>query len=189
MKKIISLFERDWDGNRNLVVNQVVPGAEWVVLGEGVATRKFDGTCVKFKDGKLYKRYDAKHGKTPPVGFIPAQPDPDPNTGHWPGWLEVLDRPEDIWFNKAFEENDTTIADYTDGTYELCGPKIGGNPEDFDHHIFVPHGIVQLPLAPRSFEGLKYFFEADPKIEGIVWHHDDGRMAKIKMSDFGVKRK
>jgi hypothetical protein len=25
-------------------------------------------------------------------------------------------------------------------------------------------------------------------IEGIVWHHPDGRMAKLKLRDFGVKR-
>lgn len=24
-------------------------------------------------------------------------------------------------------------------------------------------------------------------IEGLVWHHDDGRMAKIKRRDFGLK--
>jgi hypothetical protein len=26
-------------------------------------------------------------------------------------------------------------------------------------------------------------------IEGIVWHHSDGRMVKIKGKDFGLKRK
>jgi hypothetical protein len=40
MKKIISLFQRNYDGDR-LVRNEVVPGAEWVVAGEGVATRKY----------------------------------------------------------------------------------------------------------------------------------------------------
>ena len=29
---------------------------------------------------------------------------------------------------------------------------------------------------------------ADGKIEGIVWHHPDGRMVKIKAKDFGIKR-
>ena len=26
-------------------------------------------------------------------------------------------------------------------------------------------------------------------IEGVVWHHPDGRMVKIKGKDFGIKRK
>lgn len=38
MKKIISLFQRNYDGDR-LVRNEVTPGAEWVINGEGTATR------------------------------------------------------------------------------------------------------------------------------------------------------
>ena len=87
MRKIISLFQRDYDGDR-LVRDEVVPGAEWVIAGEGTATRKFDGTCCLVRDGRLFKRYDAKQGKTPPAGFEPAQ-DPDEVTGHWPGWMPV----------------------------------------------------------------------------------------------------
>lgn len=37
MKKIISLFQRNYDGDR-LVRNEVVSGAEWVMNGEGTAT-------------------------------------------------------------------------------------------------------------------------------------------------------
>jgi len=25
-------------------------------------------------------------------------------------------------------------------------------------------------------------------VEGIVWHHPDGRMAKLKLRDFGIRR-
>ena len=38
MEKIISLFARNYDGDR-LVRDEIVPGAEWVVAGEGRATR------------------------------------------------------------------------------------------------------------------------------------------------------
>ena len=62
MKKIISLFMRNYDSDR-LVRNEVTPGAEWVIEGEGKATRKYDGTCCLIKNNKLYKRYDAKKGK------------------------------------------------------------------------------------------------------------------------------
>lgn len=176
MKKIISLFKRDYNGNR-LVINEVVEGAEWVLNGEGIATRKYDGTCCMIRDGKLYKRYDAKNGKIPPVDFEPAQ-NPDEKTGHWPGWIPVNEK--DKWHNEAMESN------LEDGTYELCGPKINGNPENFDHHILIPHGKDILD-TPRTFEGLKEWFK-DKDIEGIVWHNKDGRMVKIKKKDFGIKR-
>lgn len=40
MRKIQSLFQRNYDGDR-LVRNEVVPGSEWVVSGEGRATLRF----------------------------------------------------------------------------------------------------------------------------------------------------
>lgn len=188
MQKIISLFCRNYDGDR-LVRDEIVPGAEWVVAGEGVATRKWDGTCCLVRDGKLFKRYDAKKGKKPPENFEPAQPEPDPETGHWPGWVPVSYEPSgggyfqaDRWHREAFD------AGYPDGTYELCGPRINGNPEKFSTHVLVPHGAALMEDCPRDFEGLKQAFQSHD-IEGVVWHHPDGRMVKIKARDFGIKRK
>lgn len=185
MRKIISLFARNYDGDR-LVRDEIVPGAEWVVAGEGIATQKFDGTCCMVRDGKLYRRYDAKRGKTPPEGFEPSQ-DYDAVTGHMPGWILVGDGPEDKWHREAF----SYWPDAPDGTYELCGPKIQGNPEGYQHHQLIPHGLPQASLvadAPRNFEGLRSYLSSK-NIEGIVWHHADGRMVKIKTKDFGLKRK
>lgn len=182
MKKIISLFQRNYDGDR-LVRNEVTPGAEWVIAGEGVATRKLDGTCCLVRDGKLYKRYDAKHGKIPPVDFEPAQ-DPDPVTGHWPGWVPVRGDHADRWHIEAWNNR---VWNFEDGNYELCGPSVQGNPEGFDRHTLVRHGKRILD-APRTFDALKAWL-ADRDIEGIVWHHPDGRMVKIKKRDFGLKRK
>lgn len=185
MQKIISLFQRNYDGDR-LVRDEVTPGAEWVINGEGIATRKWDGTCCMIKDGIFYKRYDAKKGKTPPDGFIPAQ-DPDPVTGHWPGWLEVGVGPEDKWFVCGFAEVAITFPDriLPDGTYELVGPRINGNKDQFDKHTLVRHGNIEYD-APRTYDELKYWFGM-MNIEGIVWHHPDGRMVKIKKRDFGYK--
>jgi len=178
MQKIISLFCRNYDGD-HLVRDEVVPGAEWVLAGEGIATRKYDGTCCMVKDGNLYKRYDVKRGKLAPLAFIPAQ-DPDPKTGHWPGWLEVGKGPEDKWHRGAMNE------DIPDGTYELCGPKVNGNPEKLSRHELIPHGH-DIVFCPRDFDGTKTYLR-DADIEGVVWHHDDGRMVKIKKKDFGFKR-
>jgi hypothetical protein len=183
MKKIISLFQRNYDGDR-LVRDEVVPGAEWVINGEGTATRKWDGTCCMIKEGILYKRYDVKHGRIEPHGFIPAQ-DPDEKTGHWPGWVMVdFSDPSDKWHVEAF----THYGSYTDGTYELCGLKIQGNPEGFEKHVLIKHGMHMLD-APRNYHELKEWFGIyENNIEGIVWHHKDGRMVKIKKKDFGYKR-
>lgn len=184
MQKIISLFQRNYDGDR-LVRDEVTPGAEWVINGEGIATRKWDGTCCMIKDGVLYKRYDAKRGKTPPKGFIPAQ-EPDPVTGHWPGWLKVGEGPEDKWFREGRGNTRTWNGKpLIDGTYELIGPKVNGNKEDVIQHQLVLHGDTNI-FAPRSFDELKVWF-ADLEMEGVVWHHPDGRMVKIKKKDFGYK--
>lgn len=179
MQKIISLFQRNYSGDR-LVRDEVTQGAEWVIAGEGLATRKFDGTCCMGRGGKLYKRYDAKKGKQPPVGFEPAQ-DPDPITGHWPGWLPVGDGPADQWHREAL------FATFrpADGIYELCGPKIQGGVEGFVRHTLIPHCAHVLKDCPVTFDALKAYL-ADSAMEGIVWHHLDGRMVKIKRRDFGL---
>lgn len=199
MKKIISLFQRNYDGDR-LVRDEIVPGAEWVVNGEGWATRKYDGTCCMVRGGVLFKRYDhkpdnwkaiqqsIKYGRVvpapifspPPAGFEAAQ-EPDKVTMHWPGWLPVGSGPDDQWHRQAFH------GDEIDGTYELCGPRLQGNPEKFERHALVAHALAEKLDAPRTFEGLKDWF-VGKDIEGVVWHHPDGRMVKIKKRDFGLKR-
>ncbi len=179
MNKILSLFQRNYDGDR-LVRDEIVPGADWVVAGEGVATRKFDGTACLVRFGHLYKRFDAKQGKAPPPQFTPAQA-PDQVTGHWPGWVPVGSGPEDQWHRAAF------TGDEPNGTYELVGPKVQNNAEGFADHTLVRHGASVIPDAPRDYEGLKTFLQS-AWIEGIVWHHPDGRMVKIKAKDFGWSR-
>ena len=180
MKKIISLFARNYDGDR-LVRDELISGAEWVVAGKGIATRKFDGTCCMVRDGKLFKRYDVKKGKSAPAGFEPTQ-DPDDETGHWPGWLSVGNGPEDNWHREAWEASGML----QDGTYELCGPRIQKNPEGYDKHVLIRHGVEVLEDCPRSYEQLREYLSTR-NIDGVVWHHPDGRMVKIKAKDFGLK--
>lgn len=205
MKKIISLFKRDHVGSR-LVYNEVVEGAEWVMEGKGVASRKWDGTCCmvdfegeEFTMPVLYKRFDVKKGKKAPDGFIPAQ-DPDEVTGHWPGWIKVGVGPEDRWHREGFAnwEKSSEGGFYVRGTYELCGPMVNGNPEHFDVHVLVKHGTMFMPgrgselalpsVPPVRFDDLREWFKGKD-IEGLVWSHPrDGRMVKIKKRDFGMKR-
>jgi hypothetical protein len=194
MKKIISLFHRNYDGDR-LVRDDIVAGAEWVIAGEGVATRKFDGTCCMVRNGALFRRYDAKaftvnketgerheYNRAMPENFEAAQ-EPDPETGHWPGWIPVGNGPSDRWHHEALRN----CRPIPDGTYELVGPMVQGNPEHYDRHELVRHGSVIIDGFPRTYAGIKMaLFEVD--MEGVVWHRPNGDMVKIKARDFGIKR-
>ena len=180
MRKIISLFQRDYDAH-GLVRDELTDGAEWVINGDGVATRKYDGTCCLIRNGKLYRRHEKKRGRISPSSFEPAQ-EPDPITGDQPGWVPVTDGPEDKYHRAAF----AMLANRIDGTYELLGPKVQGNREQQHRNVLIPHGNTILEGVPRNYPGLKRYFLEHSDIEGIVWHHPDGRMVKIKGKDFGL---
>lgn len=184
MKKIPSLFIREFEGhNIKSITNQVTPGCEWVIQGEGIATEKYDGTCCLIQDNKLYKRYDAKQGKQPPEGAIPCQPEPDPITTHWPHWVEVKeDKPDDKWYIEAW--NRLNKENLENGTYELCGPHFQTNPYNLEADTFFKHGDKVLENVPRTFEGIKDYLNTH-YIEGIVFHRENGDMCKIKRTDFG----
>jgi Family of unknown function (DUF5565) len=179
MKKIPTIFIRDMSRQPALVTPEWRPGCEWVRDGEGVAKRKYDGTCCLVRDGKLFRRREIKPGQPKPSDFEEA--DFDEETGKTVGWVPVGDGPEDQYHRAAFD------GWHPDGTYELLGPKIQGNVESRTEAVLQAHNMARsYPLAPRTFEGIKQFL-ADNEIEGLVWHHDDGRMAKIKRRDFGIK--
>ena len=178
MRKIITLFVRDAKTFR--VINQVAEGCEWVTHGEGVPTKKWDGTCCMFRDKKLFKRYDGTKSKFLPPDFIPAEN----AESHWLGWRPVGDDPEDRWFVEALKAS----GPLPDGTYELIGPKINKNEENSPSHSFRHHGDIRYPDdTPRDFDGLREWFKTQ-NTEGIVFHHPDGRMVKIKKKDFGLPR-
>ncbi len=220
MRKIPTLFARD--EKRKLVIDKVTPGCEWVLEGVGNATRKYDGSCCLVRDGKLFKRYEARvrfataadpdgvgdrigvrDGKSegfvylspPPSGFEPAT-DVDPATLKVQGWVPVGAGPEDRWHREGWQQfievenglNKPCWAHFT--TYELVGPKVQGNPEEFDFHCLVPHPYTTYIAdpRPRTFESIKGWL-ASLDVEGIVYYHPDGRLAKIKKRDFGLPRK
>ncbi len=203
MKKIQNLFKRKHnEAGQFLVYDEVLPGSEWVLRGEGVATIKYDGTAVMFRDSILYKRYDRKMNKRAykklksDSGFVPTVSDykPKPNnwepceqepnhaTGHWPGWVPVGDEPENKWHRAALEN----YGAQPDGTYELVGKKINGNPYALQNHCFWKHGdLWTVKNTDRDYKSIFVYLRAN-NVEGIVFHHPDGRMAKIRRRDFGL---
>ena len=200
MKKIPTIFERDWNGDRSRVLDKSHPDCAWVFAGEGVATRKLDGTSCAIIEGRLFKRREVKlevpegddHDavcRLPSSTFLVCEV--DKVAGKIIGWMPVGVGPEDQWHREAYQ---TAMAG--DGTYELLGPKVqGGREKDLwgplNAHILVAHNDRDLLTIREPFErtycGLQAFLQGRD-IEGIVFQHQDGRMAKIKGKDFGLKR-
>jgi len=197
MKKLKTLFKKD-PTNLGRVINELDETNLWAI-GDGIATRKFDGTSCAIINNELYKRYDLKPGRTLPPNAIPCQ-EPDIITKHHPHWIKC-DRADNS--NKYhFIAFDKLVAYYSqegfndfdiNGTYELCGEKIQRNPENITGHILIKHGqeIIELHELNyyNAFDVIKDYL-TNHDIEGIVFHHKtDGRMCKIRKTDFGIKRK
>lgn len=123
MKKIPTLFERDWAGDKSRVLDRVHPGCEWVIAGEGIATKKLDRMSCLVRDGQLFKRREVRPGDALPPDFELSTLDEE--IGKKIGWIPVTDGPEDRWHREAFAKQ----PDLEDGTYELLGPKIQANAE------------------------------------------------------------
>jgi hypothetical protein len=180
MNKIPTVFVRDFDppSNGRYVLSEITPGCEWVLAGEGVPTRKFDGSCFMFDGTRWWARREVKIGKREPEGWVHVET--DMTTGKRVGW-------EPAWqsgFVKFFYEA-VDKREFEPGTYELVGPKINGNPEEWVQHSLIRHGLVPLVNPePITFETLRDAVTGDFRFEGVVWHHPDGRMAKLKKRDF-----
>ena len=200
MKKIPTLFKRDQE--THLVTDEITPGCEWVFdNGKVIPTRKYDGTAVLMLHNKIYKRYDCKEGKIPPLDFIPSQVS-DENTGHWPGWVYCDHKDNENKYYYEVLRNMYMESDYNpfiliaNGTYELIGPKINGNPEKIKEHKFIKHGDDVIDYDEFNDFKLTYFsiktYLETHDVEGIVFYRDHVSMftakAKIKKKDFGLKR-
>lgn len=183
MIKIPRVFEPEVGG---LASDRPNPGCEWVLAGEGYATVKVDGSaCMIDEEGRLWKRMllRKKMKDKPPAAWIPCQERPE--HGEWRGWYLVGDMPDDQWCQEAFE----ALENKKPGTYELVGPQVVGNNEMQKKHILVPHGKFILEDCPRTrAELIEYLRNRD--IEGIVFYHPDGRMAKVrKKKDLNLPRR
>lgn len=184
MKKIPTLFERDWDGDRSRVLNVVNPEAAWLLELRPPAVRtttKVDGTACLVQGGALYARYMLREGRPAPEGFVAADEMAD---GKQPGWRPVGEGPEDRYHREAY------VGGLPDGTYELIGPRVQGNPYGEKSHFLISHerGLKQDWVEP-TWDEVRAVLERE-NIEGLVWHEivngGVGRMVKIKRRDFGL---
>jgi hypothetical protein len=187
MEKIPTLFERD-EGFH--VVDRPRAECAWVFDGEGVGTEKLDGTNIRLtvRSGRLVRVEKRRN----PSKVQKQQ-------GIVDGWYVDVDEhsPEDKWIIAA--AGDTDVSGWPDGEHpcEALGPRIQGNPLGLGGSTCVPFNLAvpSYEDVPRTFAGLRDYLAALESryapghlAEGIVFHHADGRRAKIKRKDFARPR-
>ena len=183
MEKIPTIFVR---GENFRVVDEVKEGCEWVFKGEGLATEKLDGTNVRLtiRSGQCV-RLEKRRNPTKKQKQV----------GIKDGWYVDADEygNEDKWIYEAMLSTDLSGWPNGEHSAEALGPNIQGNPLGLEKHVCVPFNI-EIPSfegIDRSFDGLRValtelesHYSPSHLAEGIVFHHPDGRRAKIKRKDF-----
>lgn len=190
MKKIPTIFERDWEGDKTVINKPVVPEN---FFDTAIATEKLDGMNVRVTVRnhmavRLEKRRNPDKIQKQ-KGII------DP-------WY--IDADEFGTADKHLFDalSNTDLSTIRDGEWsgEAVGKDIQGNPLKLPNNrivLFSVLGYVPAFLdAPHTYEELKAWlprqkslYGNDCGIEGIVWHGQDGQMCKIKTKDFvGDKR-
>lgn len=187
MEKIPTIFERD---DRFHVVDKPRAECEWVFAGAGRATEKLDGTNARLtvRSGTIVRvekrRNPSKAQKA--AGIVD-------------GWYVDTDEQgsEDKWLREAAAN--TVVTSWPDGEHsvEALGPRIQGNPLGLAEHICVPFNLAvpDYEDAPRTYAELNEWlgtlesrYAPGHLAEGVVFHHPDGRRAKIKRKDFARAR-
>lgn len=160
MQKIPTIFIRDPKPKCTPVTEETNPECQWVFDGEGIATRKLDGINIKVENGIVYERI-----KPETADYAEAD------------------------YGAVTKKGIPEAAAIADGIYEAIGPTIRGNPERMDIHRLVSiypriDDFLVIHHEPkRTYRDIMGYL-ATNDIEGIVYHHRDGRMAKIKTRDF-----
>jgi hypothetical protein len=186
MEKIPTIFDRGADFR---VVDSVRQGCEWVFNGEGSATEKLDGTNVRLtiRAGNCVRLEKRRN----PTAI-------QKKNGIIDGWYVDADEfgKEDKWIYEAMKKTD--VSTWPDGEHscEALGPNIQGNVLGLTDHLCVPFNleIPKFDEFPRTFEEIRDLlrvleskYSPSHLAEGVVFHHPDGRRAKIKRKDFATK--
>ncbi|XP_023841799.1 uncharacterized protein C12orf29 homolog isoform X2 [Salvelinus namaycush] len=140
-----------------------------------------------------------------------GQPVPDDH-GHIPGWVPVeKDNKQYCWHSSVVDydagvalvlrpsaENEdlleitmVPLADLLEQTLELIGTNVNGNPYGLGSkkqpvHVLVAHGSVHIRNPPPvDFQQLCSWFQdsQEGRVEGIVWHCNDGTLVKVRSFD------
>ena len=188
MNKIPTMFQRSQE-NRWLVIPVITPGCEWVTDGEGYTFEKLDGMNV---------RITVRNGDAVRLEKRRNPSKPQKRAGILDPWYVDTMADEDKHLYTAYRNTITGL--WPDGEHccEAIGPKIQGNPLDLAEPTCVPVDLratpdnaLDVPRKPKDLcvyvEDMTSVFTGTRRVlaEGIVFHHPDGRRAKIKRKDFG----
>ena len=185
MPKLHSPFVRDKESNY-CVINEIAEGYEWVFEDESVmAVEKLHGTNVSIliEGGVLTGIWN----RTERLPFFNK------------GKKFIIDG-----LLNSFERG--YISMLPDGQHfgELIGPKVNGNPYKLKECLWIPfetYGQKRLKYKswgkyPKDFENISEWFKElmplfcrskgddDGFVEGVVFTHPDGRMAKLRVDMF-----
>lgn len=186
MKKIQTIFDRDWEGNRGVIdkyINDDIPN----LLKEAKATEKLDGTNVRLtiRKGELVRL----EKRTNPTKIQKQKGIEEP-------WYKDADEynPQDKWIYDAAKNTDLSKLPDGEWSGEAIGKNIQGNPLNLEDNRVMIFTLNQAPVfesVPTDYQELKDWlpkqkskYGNDCGIEGIVWHCPDKRMFKIKLKDF-----
>ncbi|XP_025737026.1 RNA ligase 1 isoform X2 [Callorhinus ursinus] len=143
-----------------------------------------------------------------------GNPMPDEN-GHIPGWVPVEKHNKQYCWHSSvvnyefevalilqqhpddpglLEISAVPLSDLLEQTLELIGTNINGNPyglgsKKYPLHLLIPHGAFQIRNLPTlKHNDLLSWFEGcrEGKIEGIVWHCNDGCLIKVHRHHLGL---
>jgi len=188
VRKMPALFTID--RVNNIGTDEINPASEWIFTEPAIATIKRDGTNITvMSDGSVWARRAVKKGKVAPPNFILAET--DSITGHSFG-VEPMNQSS---FKKfILEALKNFEGELTEGTFELVGPRVQGNPENFEKHMLIPHGTEIATEIPNMLEinkeeahsVLKEIFTdfKNRGIEGVVWAGAEGKRVKLRVKDF-----
>lgn len=189
MPKIESPFKRKLNKNNNYIVyDEIAEGMQWVFEDDSVmAIEKLHGTNVSIliQEGTV----TAIFNRTERIPFITKGK---------------------RWIIEAMLESKSRgyLEFLGDGQHfgEVIGPKVNGNPYNLTEHIWIPFSnYAQEHLKykswgkyPKNFKTISDWFKddliplfasmrgnrEDGFVEGIVFTHPDGRMAKLRRNMF-----
>lgn len=193
--KIKSPFVRKEINGHYIVTPEIELGYEWVFEDEGVlASDKLHGTntCIVIENGKLIaidnrmnRIFTEEEGINDSLSKTQSK-----------FLLGILNSKEKGWL-----KFDTSNRIYG----ELVGPSINGNIHLMETNFFIPFSYLKkfcrwnswlANKYPKTFDSISEWFKELPSLftkritgkeelaEGIVFHHPDGRMAKLRRDMF-----